>query len=80
MNTLTTLSNEYLRSDKSIDTVLVSNGHSNRIFYIYNYQGYSFKVFDSLIMLMEFFQDKFETVVHFEREEEVDAFLQEVVI
>jgi len=78
MNSLNTLTNEYIRSDKSIDTIVVSNENSNKTFYIYNYQGCSFRVFDSLLKLIDFFQGKHEEAFHFETEDEVDTFLLNV--
>lgn len=76
MNNIRTLNTDYILSSKTLETVLVSNENFERIFFLYNYEGYSFRLFDSLLNLLNFFQDnETESDYYFETEEELDAFL-----
>lgn len=78
MNTLTTITTEYIRSSRTIETVLVSNSKIKKLFYVYNYEGVSFRVFKSLLLLLQFFEIGAESDVHFESEVELDNFLSTI--
>ncbi|WP_163517239.1 hypothetical protein [Gelidibacter japonicus] len=80
MNTFTSLHTEYLRSSRTNETVLVSNKNLSQVFFIYNYEGNSFRVFKNHLDLILFFQDKAEADYEFGTEEELDGFLGEVNI
>lgn len=69
-----TIATSYIISSRTIETVLVLE--SKAVLYVYNYEGNSFRVFDDVLKLIEFFnQGKDESIAHFETEEELDAFL-----
>ncbi len=75
MNT-TTLHTEYLRASRSIDTVAINNENGiQQLMYIYNYEGCSFRIFESLTELLAFFEEGKEPKWHFESEEEVERWL-----
>lgn len=78
MNSLRAIDVSYLRQDKTIETVLVSNSTSEKVFWIYNYQGWFFRVFENLIDLMKFFDNAFEPKVFFDNEMELDEYLETV--
>jgi hypothetical protein len=78
MNTLKAVDITYLRPDKTIETILVSNSTSEKTFWIYNYQGWFFRVFENLIDLIKFFDNAFEPKVFFEDEKELDQYLETV--
>ena len=80
MNTFQTLNTEYLRASRTIETVLISKESSNKLFFIYNYEGSSFRVFENHLDLLVFFQNKNESKYHFKSEKELDSFLSEVKI
>ena len=80
MNTFQSINVEYLRSSRTIENILVSNKFINTIFYVYNHEGVSFRVFKNCLNLINFFQDKNEEDYHFNTEEELDRFLSEVVL
>jgi hypothetical protein len=67
---------DYLRPDKTIETVMVSNEHRTQVYYVYNYQGLHFRVFPYITDLMEFFDKGTEPKYHFESDEELDAFFE----
>lgn len=75
MNTIHTINTEYLRPSRTIETILVSIGKLNKVFYLYNYEGNSFRLFESQLGLIHFFQDKSEADFHFNTDQELDFFL-----
>ncbi len=72
-----TIKTEYLRASITIETVLVSNKNLSDIFFIYNYEGTSFRVFKTHLELVNFFLNKHKSMYHFDTVEEVDDFLSE---
>ncbi|WP_299382462.1 hypothetical protein [uncultured Lacinutrix sp.] len=78
MNNFETINTEYLRASRTIETVIVSNENSSTLFFIYNYEGISFRVFKTHIDLIHFFLNKSEGIIHFDNENAVDDFLSEV--
>lgn len=74
MNAFTSVETEYISSYRTIETVLISNSKTERIFYVYNYDGYSFRVFNSVLSLLFFFEIGLESDVYFDNEIELDNF------
>lgn len=77
MNAIQTLNTEYIRPSRTIETILVSKGKLNKVFYLYNYEGNSFRLFESHLGLIRFFQDNSESDFHFSTEQELDFFLSQ---
>jgi len=77
MNKFEALHTEYLRPSRTIETVLVTNEYLSEIFFIYNYEGISFRVFKSHLDLINFFLNKSESNFHFNTEDELNVFLTE---
>jgi len=73
-----TIDTNYLRSSRTIETILVSDFNTERIFYVYNYEGYSFRVFETVLHLMDFFYRNIDTKFHFENEIELDDFFSNI--
>lgn len=70
---------DYLRSSRTIETILVSNLVNEKVFFVYNYEGYSFRVFSSHSDLINFFQDNnLDSEFHFDTENELCLFLSKV--
>ncbi|HTO34860.1 MAG TPA: hypothetical protein VLZ72_01360 [Flavobacterium sp.] len=80
MNTFKTINTDYLRASRTIETVLVTRNDCDKLFFIYNYEGNSYRVFENHLSLIHFLQDKSESDFHFSSEEELDLFLSEVKI
>lgn len=81
MNTFQIIDTDYIRSSRTIETILVRNNSNNKfqkVFFIYNYEGYSFRVFDSHSKLIDFFINQKESDIHFKNEKELDFFLANV--
>ena len=76
MNTFHSINTEYLRPSRTIETVMVSNEISNKLFFIYNYEGNSFRIFENHLDLINFFQNMTGNYLHFNSDGEVDLFLE----
>lgn len=65
MNRVEQIEASYLRSNRTIETILLTDlndGSRQRIVYVYNYEGYHYRIFDDLIELTKFFNNnEFET-------------------
>lgn len=75
MNNLEFIEVGYLRSDRTIEIILLTNKKKEKLVYVYNYQGWFFRVFDNLMDIMSFFDDKFEPEIWFEDEKKLDNYL-----
>ena len=53
-------------ASRTIETVLVTNTKTNKLFYIYNYEDWFYRVFNNLIDLNNIFDDAFEPVIWFD--------------
>ncbi len=80
MNTYRAIDVFYLRPSRTIETILVSKGNIEKIFFVYNYEGWFFRVFENVLDLMNFFDDLFEPEVYFEVETELDNYLESTEI
>jgi hypothetical protein len=78
MNNFQTIETEYLRASRTIEAIIVSNNDSSKLFFIYNHEGNSYRVFQNLMNLANFFQDKAEADFNFSSEMELDCFFSEV--
>ena len=80
MNTYRAINTFYLRPSRTIETILVSKGNVEKIFFVYNYEGWFFRVFENVLDLMNFFDDLFEPEAYFEDETELDNYLESTEI
>ena len=79
MNTLlTTNTIYYTRASRTIETILVSNNNAEKTFYVYNYEGYSFRVFETKKDVSNFFNHNVDSEFHFDSDEELDNYLMNV--
>ena len=78
MNSIHTMNQIYLRPSRTIEQTEVRNAEKRKRFYVYNYEGYSFRVFHSLIELKNFFDHGDESNIQFDTGHELDDFLKKV--
>jgi hypothetical protein len=78
MNNFKAIEVDYLRPSRTIETILVSNDNLERIFFVYNYEGNYFRVFESIIDLINFFDENIESKIYFENESDLDNYLLNV--
>lgn len=76
MNSLNTIRTIYYkRASRTIETILATNGINAKPFYIYNYGGYSYRLFETRKEVSNFFNYNVESKFHFDSEKELDDFL-----
>jgi hypothetical protein len=78
MNSFLSIHTDYVRPSRTIDTVLVSNSKTKKLFYVYNYEGYSLRVFETVLSLIKFFEGYVESDLDFDSESELDNFFSQV--
>jgi hypothetical protein len=80
MNSFKCIEVDYIRSSRTIETVLVSNAKTEKMFYVYNYEGYSYRVFESVLSLIGFFEEDKESAFHFDSDGDLDSFFSNVFL
>ena len=80
MNNYIAIDVTYIRPSITIETVLLKNEDKERILYIYNYEGWHFRIFNSITDIMDFFDDKFEPKISFECEKKLDKYLESIIL
>ena len=80
MNSFTNIETEYIRPSRTIETVSVSNTQIENLFYVYNYEGYLFRVFKSILSLIQFFEQESDCELCFNSETELDNFFSKVIL
>jgi len=78
MNNIKTINTDYLRPSRTLETIIVSNSTKTNVFYVYNYEGYSFRLFKTHLDFINFFQNAAESDFHFNSDNELDSFLEKV--
>lgn len=74
LNIFTSINIEYLCASRTIETIEVLNVGIRKLFYVYNYEGYSFRVFRNVLDLIRFFENISNEYLHFEAEDELDNY------
>ena len=80
MNDFQTINIEYIRASRTIETILISKENLSTVFFVYNYEGNSYRVFKNHLDLINFFQNKAKSSFYFNTEIELDNFLYFVKI
>jgi len=74
-NNINIIEIEYIRASRTIETIVVSDNQHEKLLYIYNYEGTSFRCFGSLLGLVQFFEEGKASGLYFDDETELDEFL-----
>lgn len=75
MNIVQSIDTEYLRSDRTIDTVLVKQGVLSKTLCVYKFESIHFRVFEKFLDAHYFLTNLFEAKYSFNNEKELDEFL-----
>ncbi len=75
MNTIKVIDTDYLRADRSFETVLIKNEFKEKVLWVYNFEGTSFTIFDRLLDISCFMNDSYRPTKVFESEKDLDAHL-----
>lgn len=73
MNEINQIDITYLTSSRTIETLLI--GHKQKSVYVYNYEGYHFRLFLELRELIQFLQFGKEPQLEFSNDEDLDDYL-----
>ncbi len=76
MNKIEVIQSDYLRASRTIETTRISNGTKSILNYVYNYEGYHFRLFNDTIELIDFFESNIEPELSFDTELELDNYLE----
>ena len=80
MNTYSAIHVDYLNPTRTFETILITNNHKERLLYVYNYEGYFFRIFTSISSFMNFIVNGIECDIYFESDSELDDYLENVLI
>ncbi|MFC3414680.1 hypothetical protein [Algoriphagus hitonicola] len=78
MNKFVPISTEYLTPSRTLETLNLVQFEESKSVYLYNYEGTHFRVFESLVDLIRFFELGKETLYSFDLEEDLDEFLEQL--
>ncbi|WP_297337948.1 NUMOD1 domain-containing DNA-binding protein [Algoriphagus sp.] len=78
MNQFITLATEYLTPSSTLEILSVGRLGESKPVYVYNYEGKHFRVFESLVDLIRFFELGKEPLYSFDSEADLDAFLEQL--
>ena len=78
MNNYQTIDVSYIRPSRTIETILLKNKTKERVLYVYNFEGWHYRIFKNIINIIDFFDDKFEPEISFESDKELDKFLENI--
>jgi len=76
MNKIEVIQSDYLRASRTIETTRISNGTKSILIYVYNYEGNNFRLFNDTIELIDFFESNIEPELSFDKELELDNYLE----
>lgn len=78
MNSITLLDTDYLRPNRTIESILLSNKKCEKLVFVYNYEGVNFRLFLSVSQLIDFFNGDGEPSFEFEKENKLDQALEKL--
>ncbi|WP_020404563.1 hypothetical protein [Gracilimonas tropica] len=73
MNKVKQIGYSYIRSDISVETVQLTMDDKRKTFWVYNYQGISYRLFKSKKELNKFLKGQSSTHFSFDSEKELDT-------
>ena len=76
MNAINQIDIQYLRSSRTLEVLLVSNGSKKRTFYLYNYEGFHFRLFETLSNFVGFLKNESMNCLEFNDDYEVEKYLE----
>lgn len=77
-NSLETIETYYIRPSRTIEVILLHNLNRKKLYYIYNYEGSHFLVFDDILPLISSFYNYYQPENEFEDERQLDLYLKNI--
>lgn len=71
---------DYITPTRSVEIIKVSNNLNSKIFFIYNFEGNYFRLFENTIDLISFFENQTDNYVDFKNDEDLDKYLINLVL
>lgn len=78
MNTITLLDTNYLRPNRTIESILLTRGEDTKLVFVYNYEGVHFRLFLSLIQMVDFLSERIEPSLCFGNDRDLDRVLEKI--
>ena len=78
MNQIRALATEYIKPSTTIEVILVSTQTKGRVFYVYNYEGYHYRLFENILDLIAFFEGENPPYLEFNTDVEINRYLEAV--
>jgi hypothetical protein len=78
MNKISLIEVEYIRPSRSIEVLLISKEGLSKLFFLYNYEGFHFRLFSKISEMIKFFKNEHSDFIEFEEETEIDSFLKNI--
>lgn len=75
MSRITQTNCDYITANKTVETILISEGIREKTIFIYNYKCQSYRVFSTKEQLDSFWLGVADEEQHFDNEEELDEWL-----
>lgn len=78
MNKIIPITTEYITPSRTIEIFNLVRSNETKQIYMYNYEGKHFRVFESLVDLIQFFEIGKEPLVAFDSESDLDEYLDQM--
>jgi hypothetical protein len=80
MNKIIQMGCEYLSPNRTVETISITNKRKNKMLYVYNFQGNSFRLFKNKGQLNNFFRGNKSKYKNFDNEDKLDKALKRIDI
>ncbi len=80
MNSINQLTIDYITPSRTIETIQLSNGTNNFICYIYNYEGVHYRLFNTVLELVAYFECGKEPEISFDNEVGIDEYILNKIV
>lgn len=76
LNSIRTIHYECLRPNRTIEAIEILREKQKTILFMYNHEGIYYHLFPSMISMFEYFNSNAQAYICFEKECELDAYLE----
>lgn len=80
MNAIRTHTIYCSRASRTLEIICISNDSKKKFLYVYNYEGYSFRVFHDKKHFLDFYNFDIEPEIHFDDSDQLDYYLENYVV
>ena len=80
MNKIIPITTEYITPSRTIEILTLVRFEESKQVYVYNYEGKHFRIFESVVDLIQFFEIGMEPLASFDSESDLEEFLDQMPI